>query len=684
MRNRLAPLVPVIAAVALSAMTGCSGTYRHFTRPAAAGTSVLPEGASNTCDVYFQLETWDGLVHSDWSCIKPTGSPLDLPTNVYLYTKADTKADFRKYCTDGSVKVVKTPKRPTTTAAQSGADNNVTCLWNREFRDNFPLNFRFSTSIPKDGHIEVESAAYKPVSTPQPLSKFIALIRVLRNGSGVFAWEGTEGRKETSVSVMGDVLTTRALFEAPVPLSLYVLPTGFDRGQVAKVEAEKAIQSDWRTNLTTGLSAIVSANVPPELEEAYQCFRSQVEYLSLLGNDAAKIPVRKRIEQLDKRIKQHAEQAKSPWKATARVPSGAARPKKRSDGSPLKDKDLLLVEHPEGRFSFERYALDTKGWTKNAKPEDPKSPVVVQFEETRLYFSSLEGDGPFEGVPEYGSLAGCVVPQPTLDVLKRAISEQDGAKLDSVAARIQEYRGALESVLAAMPAEQAKRTRESLFWVQNVERLTLATMDAIERAHDALPTIAKAARSATTDPETFKRSYLAFARSLPQFDDALLKPVPNPAPGPDERNLDMTFRNPAQAYWLLVWSGLPFGVFKASGVQTELRAENAIPFVDIHGGSYQAGSFIGHASFGTGIFGAKETIERADGTTYETAFNLGVQLNASIRGFRIGAGYLIREPDRDNYKNNVRLLFGADLLRLFTGKDSAVVTDNGEVQAGSE
>jgi hypothetical protein len=117
-----------------------------------------------------------------------------------------------------------------------------------------------------------------------------------------------------------------------------------------------------------------------------------------------------------------------------------------------------------------------------------------------------------------------------------------------------------------------------------------------------------------------------------------------------------------------------------SQVKTEVRLENLIPIIDVVGWHWQTTWWraLSNAGVGVGLMGTRETVNVPGKDPYTSAFLLGPQANFSFSGFRLGVSYLLHseEGSPDHWyadMRNLRVLVGADLVRLFTGKDTALV-----------
>lgn len=239
-------------------------------------------------------------------------------------------------------------------------------------------------------------------------------------------------------------------------------------------------------------------------------------------------------------------------------------------------------------------------------------------------------------------------------------------------------------MLQALPAAQRARVATNVGWLRQLDETIAALVDTARTFAANATDTELAVKAATKDPAIQLRAYQAATAALPTDETFYSKPVANPAPGQDEQALAMRFHRPRQYYLLLAWNAVPIPISGASKVKVEPRIEYLIPVIDVFGFHWQTGwSLVPVGGLGVGLMGTRETLKRDDGTEKLTAFNVGPQLNVSASGWRVGVSYLIREAEdcareRGCFADgkNFRVLLGADIVRLFTGKDTAVTTGN--------
>jgi hypothetical protein len=232
-----------------------------------------------------------------------------------------------------------------------------------------------------------------------------------------------------------------------------------------------------------------------------------------------------------------------------------------------------------------------------------------------------------------------------------------------------------------------------VIWMRTVDDTVAQALEAIRTFQAVGPELETQVRSTLRDPAAQQRAYTEFARSLPNESTLWTAAAPNPPAGDGEATLEMTFHRPRQYYAFLAWNGVPIGLLKSAHVATTVKVDNLIPIIDVAGYYWQNGSGIIPATgAGVGIIGTREEIEVPNRPQYTTSFNVGPQVNLSVSGFRIGIAHIVREVDdcvdHDTWcyinKKNVRVVFGADIVRLFTGKDTAVVQSTSGVSATTE
>jgi hypothetical protein len=192
----------------------------------------------------------------------------------------------------------------------------------------------------------------------------------------------------------------------------------------------------------------------------------------------------------------------------------------------------------------------------------------------------------------------------------------------------------------------------------------------------------------TTDRDAQARQLASVTDALEQEGSVFTAFTKNPDLVSGETALDMHYGDKFQFFVLAPWHGLPIRVTRNVGADLDL--ETAIPILDIGGFRYQWGTGRSESfRLGAGImyFKDEDALAQAEmmtttttGTTTTTTtnnattsvFNFAAEASVSWFGFMMGAGYVINNREYSGFidRDRVRLIVGADLLKLFANKSA--------------
>jgi hypothetical protein len=144
----------------------------------------------------------------------------------------------------------------------------------------------------------------------------------------------------------------------------------------------------------------------------------------------------------------------------------------------------------------------------------------------------------------------------------------------------------------------------------------------------------------------------------------------NPDPLPGERGLAMRYSDPFQFFLFAPWTGFPVSM---QG-KADFSGANLLPIVDVVGFRHQfGGSRVGDIRVGLGAtalsFTAKQEQTLANGDVVvedKPQLRMAPEFNIGLANLKVGVAYALSplKPDQ-----NVRILVGADLLKLITGQN---------------
>lgn len=154
--------------------------------------------------------------------------------------------------------------------------------------------------------------------------------------------------------------------------------------------------------------------------------------------------------------------------------------------------------------------------------------------------------------------------------------------------------------------------------------------------------------------------------------------VANPPPLSGEQELHMEYGDRHQYFLLTPWNLVSFRLTQNPG--TSPGWENLIPAIDLVGYRFQwAKSRFADLRIGLGIFLAKDTLPamaEMGQMTNKDVYNFAMEVNIGLGGIKFGAGYLLSNNAGSmplEQADRFRLLIGADLIKLITGRNLEVL-----------
>src|SRR5688500_4267413 len=220
----------LLLSLSLLILAGCGGSTPPAQHPPGPQPNVQQPPAQQGCDVWMEMRAKhhgteifaveDAAPTQRGVCLKKTGQPLRVPDEVFLWSKDIAHFQNRKVvksvCAEGTL-----------SSDSSGAG---TCRWRSLFRTTYPFEIQFLTR---------KAQATK---ARLPLSDFIGLVRVYRNGDTLFAWNGTG--KQGELLIPACTLSDSALpFDAP--LDLQIVPAGVSVDHKVVAETASEVTHQW-------------------------------------------------------------------------------------------------------------------------------------------------------------------------------------------------------------------------------------------------------------------------------------------------------------------------------------------------------------------------------------------------------------------------------------------------------
>lgn len=577
-----------ILAVAL--VLGASMNAPAFAGPPAA-VAADPADAKE-CEVYLKLAfKKDGCtpapdVRSEDICIKRTGENLKISDQIKLFFTDTLAGRFGSFCY-GHKRLDITNKEKATAASAARVDFNLLaiipkteCQWNGHYNNGYPFDIIFWTT------------------KPEPLSRYIKLIRILRNGKLAFSWNGIEQ-------------SNRGLFIKGTWLKAMNLPhlADFDlriTGPGVQIPEEiinaKAVPrvTEWQLQLGR-MKVAVDASVStlaPTTKKHWACVQWHVRALE----DAAHI--------LSGSLTPVAScdfSCRVPKPRELTAVDSCPTPNVQSAGlTPLRD-------------LYEKYKTNTAEEAQNKVRDELKKFGIAAKLDLQPLLAQLR--------TELGS-------NPTIDKAHEAIEKLDMIASHSLSITDQLIGSTLE--IRESIVQLGKDSAQQAKLVSNIA-------DTLEK-----------------EPSVFE------AR------------VANPPAFAGEQELHMEYGDRHQYFLLTPWNLVSFRLTQNPG--TTPGWENLIPAIDLVGYRFQwAKSRFADMRIGIGGYMAKDALPDVDAAgqaTTKDVYNFGLELNLGLGGFKFGVGYLLTNSAGQSGlepADRVRVLIGADLVKLITGRNLEVL-----------
>jgi hypothetical protein len=675
------------AQMAIARATGVAGLLQDDSPKSTDEPDIDQQPPSATCELSLQLKTFDQVLRSRPVCIKDVGKPyVTISEKIALFKNDKIKVDASRYCVEDNAEEIK---------AEQGLPR--VCIWNREIVDRFPFSFVLRTT------------------DNTPLSEHASLVRLLRNGRTIFSWKATQPLTQPNQLIIQAATISQAeYFKEPVDLGLYVLPSGVEAAAAAAANEFHLRQSDFGSGIASALSAAVDSNLPAALHQNVACFKDRLAYAAAVvqGNDPEATRLAAEMADLDGKFApmKVAVSKATPVFVVTDLPFDEAKATDIIDGVSLDaGRRVLFLTRSEGKLrTFVKVGAPWQSpsnaeWDRTAYFGDSKDRIVrieAGLAGKGLLFRLANWDngkkgGLIERLPS--SVYGCPSPSKAaalangalLREVDRAVKKGLTSTPGAVASQarllsaqlthdVTSARRGLNEAIGTLPESVQAEVKRDLAWTLAVDDATAQALEATRAIATLGPQIETTIKGVLYDPDAQVRARNAFAATLANDDTLYSARTPNPEAASPEAQLRMTFHRPLQHYYVLAWNGIPFPIAQDAHIEVEPRAENLIPIIDALGLLWQTrNGFVKTIGIGTGVIGTREQVETTPTRMAHTsAFHLGLQANVSLNFLRLGLAYMIKEADDCERRcftdsKNFRLLLGADIIRLITGKDAA-------------
>ena len=213
--------------------------------------------------------------------------------------------------------------------------------------------------------------------------------------------------------------------------------------------------------------------------------------------------------------------------------------------------------------------------------------------------------------------------------------------------------------------------------VATMQRVFSEARDLLHDTREFGDLIAKDALRSLGDPSEQARMWARFAEGLDSNSTFFEARGRNPQFLAGEEALQMEYGDPHQFYVLAPWHMLALRWGESPG--TTFGVENLVPAIDVVGYRYQwARSRFADLRFGLGGVFIKDRLSVPDptqpGQRFDKDFyNFAAQFNMGLGGFKLGLGYLLSNNGEAALPwdaTRIRILVGADLVKLFSGRNA--------------
>lgn len=559
----------------------------------------------------------DVVAASQPECLKTEGEVVKLPDQFLLRMKSEA-VDTLDICNPG--------------ARKDDGDKDIECVWNRQFRDEYPISFVFFT---KDG---------------SDLSDHLRLIRVYRNGELAYRWIANDSYPDSplvgkkSLIVPGAQLR-RSLMPHLSPIDIRVvgvettvLPEVYEE-EVAAKTSKLEVQLNAALNGALGSSVFAKGKLKDELD----ALKTEAEEIAQKTKDLLTVT---RSPQEVKDCKTAAKEGDDEKRASASLHDLYCNMRNNTAT------DIQAQEaNVERQIAKELDRLGIKG-----------DLALKKFkEETSNYWfarnQSQDGWAEFFEAASKRNLLPKLATAQTIDELKAMATD---AKLTLPA-------NADKAFLVWLDLRASDAVlKDILAQGDAIMQSATTLMDDSHKLFDQMRTDVQA----LIDDDSKKMQLIQDIHASLDQTTVFDAYAENPSLLKGESYLPMLYADKFQFFGLAPWNGV--AVRADQGLETQFNATNAIPIIDVFGMRWQfSRNRWGDFRVGIGSAFLSESIKQDDGTKKDV-LSVIPELGVSIANFHIAAGHVL-------YSGNpfpgfwtterVRFLIGVDLYKMISGRN---------------
>ncbi len=491
-------------------------------------------------------------------CLQRGDGPLVVPQPITVAFPTNVAIDSDDFC----------PDRPQHEKLQVGKQEIEvkTCRWSSFYHAVRPFSFWLSTT--------------------DTLSKYVALVRIFRNGELVYSWNAANAATKAQLKIDGESLNadsrlaSRSLPPHLADFELRIVPSQvqIDPAQLAMTVVDSRAQSTERwQSLGFSVLAVVEKTAGPDVLGKKQCLVSQLRE--------------------------------------------------------LEDRVLRLVDgtRPSLPMPINCTPLPVK-----IQSATPLTDVYKGLE--RKTTEALD-----EATNKLEAALGGIDCSGLEDAVKKAVN-------DALSPDLQ-------------PAERAHQVAE-------LDGVVQAALGSVQRARELANSIRARAVAIGGDPAAQAQAANDLVRAFEAQPDIFEVRRANPPVVEGERTLKMRYGDAFQGFMFSPWFGVPFRIIDSPGAAFE--ATVAVPIIDVLGARWQFGkSRLSDVRLAIGIAGFLDKQTNRDGSNGNDVFHVASEASLGFGTVKAALGLVMNDKDSFEHKqsNRLRLIVGADLLKLITGKN---------------
>lgn len=563
-------------------------------------------------------------VKSEPVCIKKYGLPISIPQTILLFMVADSAhTRFGYFCRQNVIDCTETQsdvlvKNICATREKFVKDNppdssgfdsekyKYACEWNNVFHNYYPFDIHISTKEPP---------ATGTASKRRQISDYIQLIRVYRNGTLAYVWNGPANDDRGAELVIPGNGLTAARLPHRSDFDLRIIPHGVEVDESVLAERATAHSSRWQSEL----SRLKTATITTLIAE-----NKQLEQINAIHKNMVCI-----IEHTKALV------------AVASALSGD-------------------IQYSDTKLSKE--AKNACGDISSLKELYSEKDKHIPMNEL---FSQLK-TGKIKSIDDLNTLIKDSVSQ-----LSKLSQSQMKDYIDNLKMEM------IHKINASTIASEKKV--QLILEIENLVSVYSGVANMLPQIRQLAETIRKDAVRIASDPAEQARLFAKFADSLEDQSSLFEARGRNPKYLSGEKILRMEYGDPHQFFFMAPWNmiSLRWGDNPGTslGVENLVPAIDLVGYRYQWGRSRFADLRIALG----GVFikdrlpapDPSQPGQLADKDFY----NFSAELNIGLGGFKIGAGYIVTDnlPSEPMWSaNRIRILLGADLVKLISGQNAEI------------